>query len=67
MISNGEDMWQMGVVIMALVISAGYVGWRVYRSFRSDAEPCCGCEGCPLKGPHCSEKCSEHRIEELKN
>ena len=67
MISDGSDMWQMVVVIIALVISAGYVGWRVYQSFRSDAEPCCGCEGCPLKGPHCADKCHEKCSENHKN
>ena len=58
---------QQTIVVIILILAVGYALWHAYKSFRNDAEPCCGCDGCPLKGPHCAEKCSEKRIEELKN
>ena len=60
MLSGGGDMWQMVATSIVIAGAMGYAGWRVYRSFRSDAEPCCGCEGCPLKDHGCHENCSEN-------
>jgi hypothetical protein len=53
-------MMQQTIVIIILILAVGYAAWRIYRSFRGDSEPCCGCEECPLKGPNCSEKCGEN-------
>ena len=46
-------MWQTWVVIIVLVMSAGYAVWHVYRTltFKGDS-----CEGCPLK-----DSCKKYR------
>ena len=47
---------QLTIVYIVLALAVGYAAWHVYKSFRRDADPCCGCEGCPLKGHNCGEK-----------
>ena len=47
------------VTYIVLAAAVGYAMWHVVRSFRKDSKPCCGCEGCPLKGPQCQDKCGE--------
>ena len=42
-------------VYLILVVAVGYALWHIFRAFRKDADPCCGCEGCPLKGQNCKE------------
>ena len=49
-------MMQQVIVIIILIVAVGYALWHVFKPFRKDAEPCCGCEGCPLKGQNCHEK-----------
>jgi hypothetical protein len=46
---------QTTIVIIILILAVGYAVWHVYKSFSHDADPCCGCEGCPLKGHNCHE------------
>jgi len=46
---------QQTIVVIILILAVGYALWHAYKSFRNDAEPCCGCDGCPLKGHGCSE------------
>jgi hypothetical protein len=36
----------MQVVITGMILlgAAGYAGWRVFQTFRSQGDACCGCE-----------------------
>ena len=36
----------MQIVITGIVLlgAAGYAGWRLYKTFRSQGDPCYGCE-----------------------
>ena len=54
------DVWQTWVVSIVVIMAVGYAVWHVYKALRNDAEPCCGCEGCPLKAHGCHEKCGEN-------
>jgi hypothetical protein len=49
-------MIQSVIVYLILTLAVGYALWHIYKSFSKDAEPCCSCEGCPLKGQNCHEK-----------
>ena len=47
--------------VLTIVILAGAVGyalWHIYKSFRRDADPCSGCEGCQLKE---LKNCPKHK------
>ncbi|MBO4891160.1 MAG: FeoB-associated Cys-rich membrane protein [Prevotella sp.] len=46
---------QQTIVVIILVLAVSYAVWHVYKALRHDSEPCCGCEGCPLKGHGCQE------------
>ena len=50
---------QLVVVLVAVILSAAYAGWRVFAAFRHYGDPCYGCEGCELKKLSCAKKKDE--------
>ena len=47
---------QLTIVYIVVALAIGFAAWHFYKTCRRDADPCCGCEGCPLKGQNCHEK-----------
>ena len=45
-------MWQEVLVVVVLVVAAGYAGLRIYRTLTNKTEIC---EGCPL-AENCKKK-----------
>ena len=43
-------------VVLALLAAIGYGGWRIYKVFLSDEDPCSGCAGCALKAKAKAQK-----------
>ena len=40
---------QLTAVIIILLLSVCYAGWRFWQSLSSKTDPCAGCSGCALK------------------
>ena len=37
------------LTFLIIALAVGYALWRGYRVLQRKNNPCCGCEGCPLK------------------
>ncbi|MBR4730148.1 MAG: FeoB-associated Cys-rich membrane protein [Prevotella sp.] len=69
---------QLTIVYIVVALAIGFAAWHFYKTCRRDADPCCGCEGCPLrqesgdrrqesvdmKGTYCRKECKNKKIKE---
>jgi hypothetical protein len=62
---------QLAIVIVIILIAIAYATWRTSHSFQEAADPCCGCNDCPLKDrkkqkEYCAKKKHEEKFGRMK-
>jgi len=53
---------QLAVVLVVVVLSLAYAGWRLFTALSHAGDPCYGCDGCELKKLACKQKKDEQKF-----